>query len=238
MKLYNGDCDNVLDLLIQQGVKVDAIITDPPFNLLGKLGTSMHMFRQGEKQENSSMTEENMSFDREFDQLTWLSKIKKVLKKGGNIVIFNDWENMGDIAKELRIQGIKVKSLNHWQKKNPVPAEWKRRFVTGREYFLYATNGGNNTFNVESLHKGVFDYALTKQSEKANGKHPNQKPIEMMEELVKILTNEKETVLDICMGSGSTGVACKKLNRNFIGIELDKKYYDLSVRRLKELTWN
>jgi DNA modification methylase len=105
--------------------------------------------------------------------------------------------------------------------------------MTGKIYFLYATNGGNNTFNVDSLHKGILDYGLTKQSEKKLGKHPNQKPIEMMSELVTILTNEGDTVLDICMGSGSTGVSCKKLNRDFIGIELDEEFYKLAVDRIK-----
>jgi DNA modification methylase len=94
VKLYNGDCNSVLDLLIEQGVKVDAIITDPPFNLIGKLGEKTHLFRQASKGQNSSISKESMSFDIGFDQFTWLSKIKKVLNKGGNIVIFNDWENI------------------------------------------------------------------------------------------------------------------------------------------------
>ena len=92
------------------------------------------------------------------------------------MVIFNDWENMGDIAKEARRNKLKVKCLCHWQKPNPTPAEWKRRFVTGREYFIHITNGGSNTFNVDSLNFGSFNVPLTPKSEKENGKHPNQKP--------------------------------------------------------------
>ena len=64
--------------------------------------------------------------------------------------------------------------------------------------------------------------------------HPTQKPVALLEYLIKTYTNEGETVLDNCMGSGSTGVACVNTNRNFIGIELDEKYYDISCKRIKE----
>ena len=227
-----GDCLEKMDELIANGVKVDSIITDPPFNIVEKIGKNIHLFRQGEKQGNSSITEESMSFDIGFDQEAWLSRIPKILKKGGNLIIFNDWENMGDIARILRSHKIKVKCLNHWQKNNPTPAEWRRRFVAGREHFLHCTNGAGYEFNVDSLHKGAFNYPLTKQSEKSNGKHPNQKPLNLMEELISILTIEGQTVLDPFMGSGSTGVAAKNLNRSFIGIEMNESYFSIACLRM------
>ena len=64
--------------------------------------------------------------------------------------------------------------------------------------------------------------------------HPTQKPVALMEYLIKTYTNEGETVLDFTMGSGSTGVACKNLNRNFIGIELDDKYFNIAKNRINE----
>ena len=63
--------------------------------------------------------------------------------------------------------------------------------------------------------------------------HPTQKPVALMEYLIKTYTNDGETVLDFTMGSGTTGVACKNLNRNFIGIEKDDKYFDISVKRIR-----
>lgn len=230
--LLGGNCIQWLDQLIEEGVKVDSIITDPPFNIVEKIGKNIHIFRQGEKQQGASITRDSMSFDVGFNQFTWLERIPKILKKGGNLIIFNDWENMGDIAKELRKHKIKVKCLNHWQKNNPCPAEWGRRFVAGREYFLHCTNGGKYEFNVEKLHKGVFGYPLTKQSEKKHGRHPNQKPLNLMEELITILSAEGQTILDPFMGSGSTGVACKNLNRKFIGIELDENYFKIAQDRI------
>ena len=72
------------------------------------------------------------------------------------------------------------------------------------------------------------------KSMNANGVHPTQKPVLLMEYLIKTYTNENETVLDFTMGSGSTGVATKNLNRNFIGIELDEKYFNIAEQRIKE----
>jgi site-specific DNA-methyltransferase (adenine-specific) len=63
--------------------------------------------------------------------------------------------------------------------------------------------------------------------------HPTQKPVELLEYLIKTYTNENETVLDNCMGSGSTGVACKNLNRKFIGIELDNTYFEIAKKRIE-----
>lgn len=234
IKLIQGDCLKVMDALIEQGITVDAIIADPPYNIVEKIGNNIHIFRQSEKQNDVSITKENMAFDIGFDQLPWLKRIPKILKKGGNLIIFNDWENMGDIAKELRKHKIKVKCLNHWQKSNPCPAEWGRRFVAGREYFLHCTNSGKYKFNVDKLHKGCFDYPLTKQSEKKHGKHPNQKPLALMIELLDILTVEGQLVLDPFMGSGTVGLACIATNRDFIGIDNVRKFVNLAEKRINE----
>lgn len=228
--LMKGDC---LDRMkeIPDG-SVDAIICDPPFNIVEKIGKNIHLFRQGAKQIDSSISEESMSFDVGFDQVSWLGLAAEKLKKGDNFIVFNDWENMGEIAKEARRLKLKVKMLGHWQKPNPTPAEWRRRFVSGREYFIHLTKGGKNTFNVDNLHFGEFNIPLTPKSEKTHGKHPNQKPLRLMGSLVEILTNECDVILDPFMGSGSTGVAAKNLNRNFIGIELDDKYFEIAKKRI------
>lgn len=73
---------------------------------------------------------------------------------------------------------------------------------------------------------------------KDSGLHPTQKPVELLEYLIKTYTNENETVLDNCMGSGSTGVACVNTNRNFIGYELDEKYFEIAEKRINETMCN
>lgn len=76
---------------------------------------------------------------------------------------------------------------------------------------------------------------IIKTSKKETGLHPTQKPVELLEYLIKTYTNEGETVLDNTMGSGTTGVACKNLNRNFIGIELDEKYFNIAKERIDSI---
>ena len=77
-------------------------------------------------------------------------------------------------------------------------------------------------------------YFKTSESERNGYKHPTQKPVALMEYLIKTYTNEGETVLDFTAGSFTTGVACVNINRNFIGIELDKDYFDIGANRIKE----
>jgi len=91
--------------------------------------------------------------------------------------------------------------------------------VAGAEYIK------NNTY----YPKSILEISNAKRSGRV---HPTQKPIELMEYLIKTYTNENETVLDFTMGSGTTGVACKNLNRNFIGIELDKDYFEIAKERI------
>ena len=68
-----------------------------------------------------------------------------------------------------------------------------------------------------------------------NKKHPTEKPVELLKVLIENSSNEGDIVMDCFMGSGSTGVACLETNRGFIGIEIDKKYYDIAVERIKEI---
>lgn len=89
---------------------------------------------------------------------------------------------------------------------------------------------GRYTHNLDTNHNNVW-----RSQERNNGKqHPTQKPNDLMERIIKTSSNQGDTVLDLFMGSGSTGVACKNLNRNFIGIELDDKYFEIARRRINE----
>jgi site-specific DNA-methyltransferase (adenine-specific) len=88
----------------------------------------------------------------------------------------------------------------------------------------------------ESHYKGRFPVNLIKEKTPKNGLHPTQKPVALMEYLIRTYTNEGETVLDFAMGSGTTGVACQNTGRNFIGIELDEDYYKAALKRIEEAT--
>jgi len=235
LKIINWDCLKEMNKLIEDWVQVDSLICDPPFNLVEKSWGSIHLFRQSAQDWTDTVTEESMSFDTWFNQTLWIKKACKLLKPWGTVIIFNDWENMGEISKELKDNKINVKSLNFWQKTNPMPCEWKRRFVSGREYFVFGTKKWRtHTFNVEAVHKGIFEMWLTKMSEKKHGKHANQKPLQLMRDIIEIVTNPWDTILDPFLWSWSTAVAAVQTDRSCIGIELDTTYYDLSKVRVND----
>lgn len=110
-----------------------------------------------------------------------------------------------------------------------------------REGEPYVTTKGSTSSNYCSTdkitttkNKGTRYPLTTIKFKRETGFHPTQKPVKLLEYLIKTYTNENETVLDNCMGSGSTGVACVDTNRNFVGMELDEKYFDIAKRRIKE----
>lgn len=204
---------------------IDAIITDPPYNIsrdnnfttMGRAGIDF-----GE-------------WDKEFDLTSWIKVAEPLLKKGGNIIIFNDWKNMSYITKALEDNGFEVKDLIRWKKTNAMPRNRDRRFITDYEVAVWAVKkGGKWTFNRLSDTYEIPEIVggLTPKSEKLDGGHPTQKPIYVMKWLIERLTNKGDTILDPFMGSGTTGVACKELDRNFIGVELDENYYNIAYNRI------
>lgn len=221
--IYNEDCLEGMKR-IQDG-SVDAIITDPPYNIsrdnnfhtMGRAGIDF-----GE-------------WDKDFDLTSWIKVAEPLLKKGGNIVIFNDWKNMSYIVEELELNGFQIKDLIRWRKTNAMPRNRDRRFITDYEVALWAVKkGGKWTFNRISDTYEIPEIvgSLTPRSEKYSGGHKTQKPVYVMEWLLERLTEIGDTVLDPFMGSGTTGIACLNTNRNFIGFELDKGYFDVANERI------
>ena len=223
IKLYNDDCIKKFATMPRNGV--DAIITDPPYNI-----SRDNNFK--------TMNRTGIDFgewDKDFDLVSWIKYCEPVLKKGGNIVIFNSWKNMSYIVDELEKNNFEVKDLIRWEKTNPMPRNRNRRFITDYEVAVWAVKkGGKWTFNrlSETYERPEIVCGVTSKKEKIDGGHPTQKPVEVMEWLIKRLSNENDIILDPFMGSGSTGVACKNTNRRFIGIELDKDYYNMAIKRL------
>lgn len=226
-QLYNRDSLQLMKEIPANSV--DAIITDPPYNIsrdnnfttMGRAGIDF-----GE-------------WDKDFDLTSWIKVAEPLLKKGGNIVIFNSWKNMTNITKSLEENGFEVKDLIRWKKTNAMPRNRDRRFITDYEVAVWAVKkGGKWTFNRLSDTYEIPEIVggLTPKSEKIEGGHPTQKPVYVMKWLIERLTNEGDVVLDPFMGSGTTGVACKNLNRKFIGVELDENYYNIAYNRINGYT--
>ena len=224
-KLYNGDCLEIMDKLIEEGVKIDSIITDPPYMIARK--NNFH-----------TMGRKGIDFgewDKEVDLFSWIDRIPKLLNKNGSVVIFNGWKNLGDIARYCENLGLEIKDFLRWEKTNPMPRNRDRRYITDFECAIWLVKKGAKwTFNRidDKYQRPKFVHSIVSGKEKTE--HTTQKPISLMEDLIKIHTNENDIVLDCFMGSGSTGVACMNTNRKFIGIELDSNYFNIAKQRIEE----
>jgi DNA modification methylase len=161
----------------------------------------------------------------------------RVLTKVGAALVFMSFIKVETLIKIAQANGFYYKTTGVWHKRNPMPRNMNLHFVNSTEAWVYFIHQGKTgTFNNKG--KVLHDYVETSVinvGEKKNGKHPTQKPLSLMEHFTNILTNEGDLILDPFMGSGSTGVAAIRNNRQFYGIELDKSYFDLSRRRILEL---
>jgi DNA modification methylase len=232
--LHKGDCLDVIKDI--ESDSIDAIITDPPYGTTSCKWDSVIPF-----------------------ELMW-KELKRVIKDNGCIALFGS-EPFSSYLRVSNIDNFKYdwiwqksKSTNYLNsKKQPLrnneivsifytkQCSYLPQMKKGEPYnkgsALRNTDVYNNqketlVRNVEGLRfpKSII-YFKTAESE-GNVVHPTQKPVALMEYLIKTYTNENETVLDFTMGSGTTGVACKNLNRNFIGIEKDDTYFEIAKQRI------
>jgi site-specific DNA-methyltransferase (adenine-specific) len=175
----------------------------------------------------------------------------RVLKPNGTIAISGTYHSIYKCGYLLQKLGCRIINDIAWFKPNGAPALAGRNFTASHETILWASKGkkAKHVFNYsisknwdvenDKLYskgkqmRSVWSIPSTPKREKLEGNHPTQKPLELLKRLVAMCTNEGDTVLDPFCGSGTTGVACVLLNRNFIGIDLDQSYLDLSAKRMK-----
>lgn len=209
MDLYNNDCMKILPTLGNKSV--DLVVTDIPYNEVNRKHGSLRKLDKGKA--------DIITFDLDM----FVSELARVTK--GSIYIFCGIEQVSDIRKIL-VQNKMSTRLCIWEKTNPSPMNGDKIWLSGIECCVFG-RFPNATFN-EHCKNTVFRYPCGR-----NKLHPTQKPLELIEKLVLVSSNEGDTVLDPCMGSGTTGVACKKNNRNFIGIEMDGEFYSIASRRIE-----
>ena len=219
IELVNGDCVGEIEKLIEQGIKVDCIITDPPyfiskennFKTMGRAGIDFGTWDKG-----------NISF-------IFLDEFKKILTKNGSAIIFYDWKKISYLIDAAEKAGFICKDILRFEKTNPMPRNRDRRYISDTEYAVwFTTPKAKWVFNrqMDSYQRPKFVSCVER------GYHPTQKPVSVMEDIIKIHTTECMTILDPFAGSGTTGVACINTNRNFIGIELNKEYFDVAKERI------
>ena len=237
MKLYHNDCIDILKNMVDNNVVIDHIICDLPYF-------------QVIKDDFDNQWDSVESYVDWFNLL--LQYIKQIIKPGGNIILFCSRQNMWRMCRMLYENGFEENRTIIWARKRGFNNTRGKALASGYEPILFWSKGKSNTFNnikikVDSnrpeyktgiLKDGITlsdvwtDIPALPHNAKEKVDHPTQKPIKLMERIISLFTNEGDTILDFCMGSGSTGVACKNLNRNFIAIEKDLNYFNISKERL------
>lgn len=228
-KLYLGNAYTIIDELIKNNIKVNHIITDPPYNISHENNfNTLKCPRQGV---------DFGEWDKNFDLFSWIPKYEKILDKNGSIIIFCSYRYMSFIIKTMEESNLEVKDILVWRKSNPMPRNIERRYVQDMEFAIWAVKKGAKwTFNKlegNPYMRSLFETSTVAGNEKVG--HPTQKSLKLMQDIIKIHTNKNDIVIDPFMGSGSTGVACLNLDRKFIGIELDKNYFKLAINRLNKI---
>lgn len=240
-KLILGD--SLKELKKLESNSIDMIFADPPYFLSGGgiscSGGKMVSVDKGDWDKKISI-EEKHKFNRK-----WIKECYRVLKDNGTIWISGTMHNIYSIGMALEQENFKIINNITWRKLNPPPNISCRFFVHSTETILWAKKDikkAKHKFNYDLMKelnggkqaKDVWDSSLTKPSEKRCGKHPTQKPLQIIEKLILASTDEGDVVLDPFNGSGTTGIASYKLNRRYIGIELERDYLDLTIRRKQE----
>lgn len=236
-ELFRGDCLEVMDRLIEQGIKVDAIITDPPYGTTACKWDSIIP----------------------FDEM-W-GRLNKLIKRNGAIVLFGS----EPFSSNLRMSNIKNYKYDwKWEKEKAGNFQLAKKMPMKKQEDICIFYKNLPTYNPQGLieinktiknnptKNGSMGHLQSVQKRKEyiqqftnyptevlkfnneKGLHESQKPVALLEYLIKTYTNEGEIVLDFTMGSGTTGVACMNTSRKFIGIELDETYFNIAKERIEK----
>lgn len=227
--IFLGDCTQVLKGFPSSFV--DLILTDAPYYISRKTNFNKG---GGNDKKFGSLSMNFGEWDQtkiiDFDEL--FKEYKRVLKNGGTVVFFYDIFKMGEIKEIAESLGFKQPRIGFWDKTNAVPINSKINYLSnGREYFIAFCKEKKSVFN-SKYDKGVYNYPIVNGKEKTS--HTTQKPVKLFQELIEKHSNEGDLVLDTFAGSSTTAIACLKTNRDWIMIEKDEKYYNLSLQRIEK----
>ncbi len=240
-QLILGDAFSILEKIKPESI--DMIFADPPYFLSNDgitcQGGKMVSVNKGDWDKSASF-EDKHNFNRQ-----WIRLCKECLTPNGTIWISGTLHNIYSVGVALEEEGFKIINNITWQKTNPPPNLACRCFAHSTETILWAQKNDKKSrhyFNYNFMKelndgkqmKDVWSGPLTPKSEKSKGKHPTQKPIYILEKIINASTKEGDIILDPFCGSSTTGVAAKKLKRQYIGIDNCKEYLELSQMRLEE----
>lgn len=219
-KIYNGDC---LELLKEvQDESVDLVVTDCPYKIVpgGCTIPRGGIFRSKEAKTGKLFKHNDVEFS------DWLPMVYRTLKPGTHAYIMVNERNIAKMQTAAEKSGFKFVNILIWEKNTMTP---NRYYMKQTEYILLLRKGPARTIN----HPGTSNIIKVK-NRIGNKYHPTEKPVDLLKVLIENSSHAGDVVLDPFMGSGSTGVACLDTGRKFIGIEIDKKYFDVADTRINE----
>lgn len=247
--LQHGDCLTILAKMKPESV--DMIFADPPYNLSNG-GFTVHAGRRVSVNKGDWDKSKGFKDDYEF-HYKWLEACKRVLKPNGTLWVSGTYHSIYQCGHALQALGYHILNDIAWFKPNASPNLSCRFFTASHETLIWAKKDkkAKHVFNYQVMKNGdwaedqlkkpglqmrsVWSIGTPKPWEKTFGKHPTQKSFDLLKRIVLASTKEGAIVLDPFTGSSTTGMAARLCNRKFIGIDTDKKYLDVSVKRLNEL---
>lgn len=245
-KLINGDCLEELKKIPDESV--DLVFADPPYGLAKKNGLGWKYSKHITLQEAWDIFSKDQFL--EFN-MKWLTECMRVLKQGGSLWVSGSFHNIYQLGFILQHLDAKINNSIVWFKPNAQPNITCRMFTESAEHLIWAVKNHSKTkwiFNYKDTKDKIFDnlnpkgkqtrnvwhIPLTSKKEKWAGEHPTQKPQELLRRIILSCTKEGNIILDPFVGSGTTSVVAKALNRNSIGIDNNKKYLDIAKKRLSQ----
>lgn len=247
-KIYSGDCLNILKKLPKKSVNL--IFADPPYNLQLK----KTLYRPNQTKVNGVADDwDKFTSNAEYDKFTidWLNACRNIMRDDATIWVIGSYHNIFRVGKIMMDLGFWILNDVQWYKPNPMPNFRGVRFTNATETLIWAKKLESQkkyTFNhqtMKGLNEGkqmtsVWKIPLCTGSERIKDKdgkkaHSTQKPEELLKRVILACSNEGDVVLDPFSGSGTTCAMAKKLNRRCIGIEKDKKYVQISKKRLNDI---
>lgn len=230
IELKNISCFKYIKTL--ESNSIDLVLIDPPYEVSRETNFAK-CEKTGRDVDRFRMSMDFGDWDNNFIGLDEvISESYRVLRKGGTLICFYDLWKITKLKEYFENAKFKQLRFIEWQKTNPVPINSKVNYLTNsREIAVVGVKGAKPTFNSE-YDIGVYKYPICHSKDRF---HPTQKPLGLIEDLVKKHSNIGDSVLDCFSGSGTTAVACINLDRNFYGCELNREYFEKSIDRINKI---
>ena len=209
-----GDCLDVMDDMINNNLKFDCIFTSPPYN--------------------SKRFKKYNNFEDKYNcYFTFLKDVTNKMLILSDKIIFNlqaNYYNRNDVYKFIGEYSHNIQRIIIWNKSNPAPSSLRNRLTNAHEYFIVMTNGQSVKTNSVFV-RDVIDFPINSKKIKGHNAVMNENVCSFF---ISEFTKENDNILDPFLGSGTTGITCRKLNRNFTGIEQDDNYFKIATERINK----